>query len=77
MFNTQILVLKNHIFVKHEQNTFYNNVKDNLRENDVLVLTIARTIATKINKKSKVHTLDIIYFQYSQLVDIFVDTKEE
>ena len=77
MFNTQILVLKNHIFVKHEQNTFYNNVKDKLKENYVLVLTIARTIATKINKKSKVHTLGIIYFQYSQLVDIFVDTKEE
>ena len=68
LFNTQMLVLKNNIIVKREQNTFYNNVKDNLKENEVLVLTIARTIATKINKKSKVPTLGIIYFQYSRLV---------
>ena len=37
MFNTQMPVLKKHIFVKREQNTFYNNVKDNLEENEVLV----------------------------------------
>ena len=37
MFNTQMPVLKKHIFVKREQNTFYNNVKDNLEENEMLV----------------------------------------
>ena len=37
MFNTQILVLKKHMIVKCEQNNFYNNVKDNLEENEVLV----------------------------------------
>ena len=37
MFNTQMPVLKKHIFVKREQNTFHNNVKDNLEENEVLV----------------------------------------
>ena len=37
MFNPQMPVLKKHIFVKREQNTFHNNVKDNLEENEVLV----------------------------------------
>ena len=37
MFNTQMPVLKKHIFVKREQNTFYNNVKDNLEENEVVI----------------------------------------
>ena len=41
------------------------------------MLTIARTIATKINKKSKVPTLGIIHFQYSRLVAIFVETTEK
>ena len=77
MFNTQMLVLKNNIIVKREQKTFYNNVKDNLKENELLVLTIVRTIATKINKKSKVPTLGIIYFQYSRLVAIFVETTKK
>ena len=42
MFNTQMPVLKKHIFVKREQNTFYNNVKDNLEENEVLVDVVYR-----------------------------------
>jgi len=37
MFNAEIKVLKKHIFVKREQNKFYNNVKDNLEENEVLI----------------------------------------
>ena len=32
MFNTQMPVLKKHIFVKREENTFHNNVKDNLED---------------------------------------------
>ena len=81
MFNTQMPVLKKHIFVKREQNTLYNNVKDNLEEKItlkcLLTLSIGRTIATKINKKSKVPTLDIIYFQYSWPVAVFVETTEK
>ena len=85
MFNTQMLVLKNNIIVKREQNTFYNNAKDNLKENEVTIartiatkkVAIARTIGTKINKKSKVPTLGIIYFQYSRLVAIFVETTKK
>ena len=42
MFNTQMPVLKKYIFVKHKQNTFYNNVKDNLEENEVLVDVVYR-----------------------------------
>ena len=37
MFNSKISVLKKHIIVKREQKRFYNNVKDNLEENEVLV----------------------------------------
>ena len=37
MFNTQMPVLKKPIFVKREQNMFYNNVKDSFEENEVLV----------------------------------------
>ena len=37
MFNSKISVLKMHIIVKREQKRFYNNVKDNLEENEVLV----------------------------------------
>ena len=36
MFNSKISVLKMHIIVKREQKRFYNNVKDNLEENEVL-----------------------------------------
>ena len=80
MFNTQMPVLKKHIFVKREQNTLYNNVKDNLEEKItlkcLLTLSIGRTIATKINKKSKVPTLDIIHFQYSWPVAVCGDDGE-
>ena len=37
MFNAQIQVLKKHIFVKREQNKFYNNLKENLERNSVLI----------------------------------------
>ena len=78
MFNTQMPVPKKHILVKRKQNTFYNNVKDNLEENNCLfMLTIARTTATKINMKSKVPILGITHFQYSWLVAIFAETTEK
>ena len=37
IFNAQMPVLKKHIIVEREQSTFYNNVKVNLEENEVLV----------------------------------------
>ena len=37
MFNSQIQTLKKHIFVKREQNKFYNHLKEHLEENTVIV----------------------------------------
>ena len=37
MFNVQIQTLKKHIFVKREQNKFYNNRKEHLEKNAVLI----------------------------------------
>ena len=36
MFNTQMPVLKKQIIIEREQSAFYNNVKDNLEENEVI-----------------------------------------
>ena len=71
----QITVLRKHIFVKREQNKFYNNLKENLEENEAFIhVDSAKTIATKINKKSKVRTSGMTLFQYLRPAAIFVET---
>ena len=70
LLNEQVKILKAHIFVKTIQNTNYNQLNENLKTNEFIIMSTTAKI-TKIKNKTKSKVLILIFMAccYTPVID--------